>query len=212
MSTTELPHCLLIPKSPMLSTCPSKTSRWSSALLLRRKAKMVLTKVTSSLTINKRRRMAILSPASSQLLALLRMFLVLFLISKWRLLLPPCPHPTVTIACWSVDLLWIFPLVVTLVLTFATKWMTAKKLLICILGSCETVANTSVVCTGKTGILTQNVMTSQQRVGALKIKVSKWTRGFSVLFDKPYVMHNLLSKYPDLGLGLEFKQGMVRQS
>ena len=142
MSTTELPHCLLIPKSPMLSTCPSKTSRWSSALLLRRKAKMVLTKVTSSLTINKRRRMAILSPASSQLLALLRMFLVLFLISKWRLLLPPCPHPTVTIACWSVDLLWIFPLVVTLVLTFATKWMTAEKLLICILGSCETMANT----------------------------------------------------------------------
>ena len=37
--------------------------------------------------------------------------------------------------------------------------MTAEKLLVRILGSCETMANASVVCTDKTGTLTQNVMT-----------------------------------------------------
>jgi Ca2+-transporting ATPase len=36
--------------------------------------------------------------------------------------------------------------------------MTAENLLVRILGSCETMANTSVVCTDKTGTLTQNVM------------------------------------------------------
>jgi len=36
--------------------------------------------------------------------------------------------------------------------------MTAEKLLVRILGSCETMANASVVCTDKTGTLTQNVM------------------------------------------------------
>ena len=51
------------------------------------------------------------------------------------------------------------PLAVTLALAFATKRMTAEKLLVRILGSCETMANASVVCTDKTGTLTQNVMT-----------------------------------------------------
>jgi Ca2+-transporting ATPase len=37
--------------------------------------------------------------------------------------------------------------------------MTAENLLVRILGSCETMANASVVCTDKTGTLTQNVMT-----------------------------------------------------
>jgi Ca2+-transporting ATPase len=37
--------------------------------------------------------------------------------------------------------------------------MTYEKLLVRILGSCETMANASVVCTDKTGTLTQNVMT-----------------------------------------------------
>jgi len=50
------------------------------------------------------------------------------------------------------------PLAVTLALAFATKRMTAENLLVRILGSCETMANASVVCTDKTGTLTQNVM------------------------------------------------------
>ncbi|KAF7327877.1 Calcium-transporting ATPase [Mycena kentingensis (nom. inval.)] len=51
------------------------------------------------------------------------------------------------------------PLAVTLALAFATKRMTAENLLVRILGSCETMANASVVCTDKTGTLTTNVMT-----------------------------------------------------
>ncbi|KAG6857238.1 hypothetical protein H0H87_007657 [Tephrocybe sp. NHM501043] len=51
------------------------------------------------------------------------------------------------------------PLAVTLALAFATKRMAYEKLLVRVLGSCETMANTSVVCTDKTGTLTQNIMT-----------------------------------------------------
>jgi Ca2+-transporting ATPase len=51
------------------------------------------------------------------------------------------------------------PLAVTLALAFATKRMTREKLLVRVLGSCETMANASVVCTDKTGTLTQNFMT-----------------------------------------------------
>lgn len=51
------------------------------------------------------------------------------------------------------------PLAVTLALAFATKRMTYEKLLVRILGSCETMANATVVCTDKTGTLTQNSMT-----------------------------------------------------
>jgi P-type Ca2+ transporter type 2C len=47
---------------------------------------------------------------------------------------------------------------VTLALAFATKRMTKEKLLVRVLGSCETMANASVICTDKTGTLTQNVM------------------------------------------------------
>ena len=47
----------------------------------------------------------------------------------------------------------------TLSLAFATKRMTYEKLLVRVLGSCETMANASVICTDKTGTLTQNVMT-----------------------------------------------------
>ncbi|THV03183.1 Ca-transporting ATPase [Dendrothele bispora CBS 962.96] len=50
------------------------------------------------------------------------------------------------------------PLAVTLALAFATKRMTSENLLVRVLGSCETMANASVVCTDKTGTLTQNVM------------------------------------------------------
>ena len=51
------------------------------------------------------------------------------------------------------------PLAVTLALAFATKRMTEENLLVRVLGSCETMANASVVCTDKTGTLTQNDMT-----------------------------------------------------
>src|SRR6266403_4612875 len=50
------------------------------------------------------------------------------------------------------------PLAVTLALAFATKRMTKENLLVRVLGSCETMANASVVCTDKTGTLTQNNM------------------------------------------------------
>ncbi|KAH7915645.1 Ca-transporting ATPase [Hygrophoropsis aurantiaca] len=50
------------------------------------------------------------------------------------------------------------PLAVTLALAFATKRMTKEKLLVRVLGSCETMANANVICTDKTGTLTQNVM------------------------------------------------------
>ena len=46
------------------------------------------------------------------------------------------------------------PLVVALALTFATKRMTEENLLVRTLGSCETMANASIVCTDKTGTLT----------------------------------------------------------
>ena len=50
------------------------------------------------------------------------------------------------------------PLAVTLALAFATKQMSKENLLIRALGSCETMANVLVICTDKTGILTQNMM------------------------------------------------------
>ena len=50
------------------------------------------------------------------------------------------------------------PLAVTLALVFATKRMTKDSLLVRVLGSCETMANASVICTDKTGTLTQNTM------------------------------------------------------
>ncbi|KAG8680327.1 hypothetical protein FRC11_002632, partial [Ceratobasidium sp. 423] len=50
------------------------------------------------------------------------------------------------------------PLAVTPMLMFVTKHMTKECLLTHVLGSCETMANTSIVCTDKTGTLTQNIM------------------------------------------------------
>ncbi len=50
------------------------------------------------------------------------------------------------------------PLAVTLALAFATKRMTKEDLLVCVRGSCETMANVLVICTDKTGTLTQNEM------------------------------------------------------
>ena len=46
------------------------------------------------------------------------------------------------------------PLAVTLALAFATKRMTKENLLVRILGSCETMANASVICIDKTDTLT----------------------------------------------------------
>ncbi|KAN0138924.1 calcium-translocating P-type ATPase [Lactarius tabidus] len=50
------------------------------------------------------------------------------------------------------------PLAVTLALTIATKQMAKENLLVRVLGSCETMANVSIICTDKTGTLTQNEM------------------------------------------------------
>jgi Ca2+-transporting ATPase len=50
------------------------------------------------------------------------------------------------------------PLAVTLALAFATKRMTSENLLVRVLGSCETMGHATVICTDKTGTLTQNVM------------------------------------------------------
>ena len=47
---------------------------------------------------------------------------------------------------------------VTLTLALATKRMTYEKLLVRVLGSCETMANATVVWTDKTGTLTQHAM------------------------------------------------------
>lgn len=76
-----------------------------------------------------------------------------------------CLHPTtqppsfrLLNGLWSL-LCTGLPLAVTLALAFATKRMTREKLLVRVLGSCETMANASVVCTDKTGTLTQNAMT-----------------------------------------------------
>jgi Ca2+-transporting ATPase len=44
-------------------------------------------------------------------------------------------------------------------MAFATKRMASDKLLVRVLGSCETMADASIICTDKTGILTQNIMT-----------------------------------------------------
>ena len=57
------------------------------------------------------------------------------------LLLPPGLPPAIIIA-----------------LSFATKQMAKENLLVRTLGSCETLANVSVICTDKTGALTQNEM------------------------------------------------------
>ena len=50
------------------------------------------------------------------------------------------------------------PLTATSALAFAVRQMTVDNLLIRILGSCETMADATVVCTNKTGVLTQNIM------------------------------------------------------
>lgn len=50
------------------------------------------------------------------------------------------------------------PLAVTLALAFATRRMSNRNLLVRILGSCETMANATCICTDKTGTLTQNNM------------------------------------------------------
>ncbi|KAI9437975.1 Ca-transporting ATPase [Lactarius indigo] len=51
------------------------------------------------------------------------------------------------------------PLAVVYTSVFAMKQMTKENLLVRVLGSCETLANASVICTDKTGTLTQHGMT-----------------------------------------------------
>ncbi|CAE6514845.1 unnamed protein product [Rhizoctonia solani] len=66
------------------------------------------------------------------------------------------------------------PLAVTLALAFATKRMTKERLLVRVLGSCETMANASVVCTDKTGTLTQNVMSVVAGSVGIHCKFVQW--------------------------------------
>ncbi|KAI0310974.1 hypothetical protein OF83DRAFT_1153050, partial [Amylostereum chailletii] len=66
------------------------------------------------------------------------------------------------------------PLAVTLALAFATKQMTKENLLVRVLASCEIMANATVVCTDKTGTLTQNEMTVV--AGAIGV-YAKFVRG-----------------------------------
>jgi magnesium-transporting ATPase (P-type) len=47
-------------------------------------------------------------------------------------------------------------LAIILALAFTTKCMTHENLLVRVPGSCETMANASVICTDQTGSLTQN--------------------------------------------------------
>jgi Ca2+-transporting ATPase len=68
------------------------------------------------------------------------------------------------------------PLAVTLALAFATKRMTRERLLVRVLGSCETMGNASVVCTDKTGTLTMNEM--KIVAGSLGIH-AKFVRGLA---------------------------------
>lgn len=58
----------------------------------------------------------------------------------------------------------------TLALAFATKCMTKEKLLVRVLRSCETMANASVICSDKTGTLTQNAMTVVAGSGSVHTK------------------------------------------
>ena len=51
------------------------------------------------------------------------------------------------------------PLAVTLALSFATKKMTKENNLVRHLQLCETMGNATVICSDKTGTLTENVMT-----------------------------------------------------
>ncbi|KAN0132462.1 hypothetical protein V8E53_009721 [Lactarius tabidus] len=51
------------------------------------------------------------------------------------------------------------PLAITLVLAFATRQMFKENLLVGAVGSCEVMANATMICTDKTGTLTQNEMT-----------------------------------------------------
>ncbi|KAH9052618.1 hypothetical protein EDB87DRAFT_422577 [Lactarius vividus] len=64
------------------------------------------------------------------------------------------------------------PLAVTLALAIATKRMAKENLLVHTLGSCETMANASVICTDKAGTLTQNRMT----IVAVSVDVHKFVR------------------------------------
>ena len=72
------------------------------------------------------------------------------------------------------------PLAVTLALAFATKRMTHENLLVRVLGSCETMANATVVCTDKTGTLTQNIMSVV--VGSVGINAQQAVYGVSPSF------------------------------
>ncbi|KIM61783.1 hypothetical protein SCLCIDRAFT_1179123 [Scleroderma citrinum Foug A] len=89
-------------------------------------------------------------------------------------------------------------LAVTLVLVFTIKCMT-KENLVCILSSCETMTNVSVICTNKTGILSQNTMSRDD----FSIDLSQLNMILSPqlqkLFDALIVVNSMAFKDEDPG-------------
>src|SRR6202012_29441 len=101
--------------------------------------------------------------------AALLLFIVLFI--KFLAQLPHNKHSPaekgqefMTILITAVTIIVVavpegLPLAVTLALAFATRRMGKENNLVRRLKSCETMGNATVICSDKTGTLTQNVMT-----------------------------------------------------
>ncbi|PTB65191.1 cation transporting ATPase [Trichoderma citrinoviride] len=88
------------------------------------------------------------------------------------------------------------PLAVTLSLAFATKRMTRENNLVRHLQSCETMGNATIICSDKTGTLTENSMTVTS--GALGGEVLLFGEGNSDL--QSHIPHHQLSSKLDMGI------------
>ncbi|KAH0499593.1 hypothetical protein TgHK011_006774 [Trichoderma gracile] len=88
------------------------------------------------------------------------------------------------------------PLAVTLSLAFATKRMTRENNLVRHLQSCETMGNATIICSDKTGTLTENSMTVTS--GALGGEVLLFGDGGSD--TQSHIPHNQLSSKLDSGV------------
>src|SRR3569623_1267180 len=84
------------------------------------------------------------------------------------------------------------PLAVTLALAFATTRMVKENNLVRVLRACETMGNATVICSDKTGTLTQNKMTvvagswgsTQSFSRPSESDISTGSRDFSVVFQQ----------------------------
>lgn len=93
------------------------------------------------------------------------------------------------------------PLAVTLALAFATKRMVNENNLVRILRACETMGNATVICSDKTGTLTQNKMTVVAGTVGIDTsfnQISDDGEGFSNMAEKlkslPPIIRDLLHK------------------